>query len=267
MAPSDLSPDLRAEIRQKKLVFTVSTGRSGTRYLSFLLSHLPNTESVHEPEPSFATVMREVQEQPEKASAFWREQKLPAIADVEAPIYVETSHLFCKGFFEPLLELGVRPALIFLRRNHRDVALSLYRLQTIPGRDEKALSYYLSPKDSSTYAPNTWASFHDYQLCYWYALEIERRERIYRKISCDYGLDMRLIYFKDLINNRVSKLTNMIGLPKISRLEKYKINLKKYIRKNKSFNKKKNKKRKGAPENINEMESEVEYYFAENISD
>ena len=260
MTASDLPPDLRAEIQRKKLVFTVSTGRSGTRYLSFLLSGLPNTDSRHEPEPNFATVMREVQAHPEKAFAFWREQKLPAIAATEASIYIETSHLFCKGFFGPLLELEVRPALIFLRRNHRDVALSLYRLCTIPGRDEKGLRYYLSPEDPTTYAPDTWASFHEYQLCYWYVLEIERRDRIYRKIACDYGLDTVVLRFSDLIRNRVNDMTKVLELPEVPIIEKYKSRIYKHIRSTESFNKK--EKKKDRPSKINEMESEVEHYFA-----
>ena len=60
-------------------------------------------------------VLREVQGDPIPAKLFMLEHKLPAIARYASQVYVETSHLACKGFFEPLLDIGIIPDLIIHR--------------------------------------------------------------------------------------------------------------------------------------------------------
>ncbi|WP_022847122.1 hypothetical protein [Desulfurobacterium sp. TC5-1] len=169
------------KISRKRLIFTVTTGRSGTAYLSNLLASFDTVASFHEPDPNFAIVMRDVQKFPHLAIRFLFEKKLPVIASIDKPIYCETSHLFCKGFFFPLLELGVLPEIIVLKRNRRAVAKSLFELNTIPGRTSVALMFYLKPDDRVYLPVNNWQKLHDYQLCYWYCLEIEKRMEIYSK--------------------------------------------------------------------------------------
>ena len=112
---------------------------------------------------------------------------LPAIADDKAPIYVETSHLVCKGFLEPLLKLGVLPDLIIHRRAARDIALSMLKMGTIPGKSEKGLRFYLSPDDPGVLEIDNWRELEDYQICFWYCLEIERRARDYITIFKEQG--------------------------------------------------------------------------------
>ncbi len=163
----------------KRLIFTVTTGRSGTGYLASFLRPARRCAVFHEPAPGFELVMREVQTTPNAALDFWRNEKLPAISKVPEPVYCETSHLFGLGFVEPLLELGIVPDIILLTREKRAVATSLYQLDTIPGRTPKGLTYYLSPDDPGVLAPDEWQGLHDYQLCFWYCLEIERRQRLY----------------------------------------------------------------------------------------
>ena len=89
-------------LKKKKLVFTVATGRCGTAFFSEILRLVPGATSLHEPEPQYAEVLRQVQQQPETARAFLIQQKLPVIARDQKNIYIETSHLFCKGFLEAL---------------------------------------------------------------------------------------------------------------------------------------------------------------------
>ena len=100
----------------KRLIFTVTSGRSGTLYLTELLKAIPGVSAHHEPSPDFTQAMRRIQTDPFIAYPFWLQMKLPEILKVPEAVYVETSHLFCKGFLEPLLRMGVRPALVFLRR-------------------------------------------------------------------------------------------------------------------------------------------------------
>jgi hypothetical protein len=172
--------ELIETIQSKKLVFTVATGRCGTAFFAEILRLVPGTESVHEPHPEYAEVLRNIQGKPADAGKFLLEKKLPAIARGTSPIYVETSHLFCKGFLEPLLDLGLVPSLLWIRRKNRAIASSMYRGGTIPGRTEKGLKFYLSPGDPGVLPLPGWEQLDDYQLCYWYCLEIERRAREYR---------------------------------------------------------------------------------------
>ncbi|WP_163328944.1 hypothetical protein GFV12_06535 [Desulfurobacterium thermolithotrophum] len=90
---------LKEQLSTKRLIFTVTTGRSGTAYLSKILSLIPNISAFHEPEPNFVDVMRLALEKPELAVKFWVLEKLPFIAKTPHNIYCETSHLFCKGSF------------------------------------------------------------------------------------------------------------------------------------------------------------------------
>lgn len=169
-------------IRQKRLIFTVTTGRSGTAYLASLFGFARGVYTVHEPAPEFADVLRPVQNNPDLAHRFLLEEKLPAILRISAPVYIETSHLACKGFLEPLLELGIVPDLIIHRRPARDVARSMLKMGTIPGRTDKGLRFYLSPDDPRVLALSDWQNLHDYQLCYWYCLELERRALHYQQV-------------------------------------------------------------------------------------
>jgi len=172
-----LPAPLAAKLADKRLIFTVTTGRSGTMYLGALCERMPGVAVFHEPAPDFVEVMRDVQRDATLAEQFWIERKLPVIARVPEATYLETSHLFGKGFAEPLLELDVAADLILLSRPARQVARSLCKLGTIPGRTELGLRYYLSPDDPVLLPLSGWAALHDYQLCYWYCLETQRRQR------------------------------------------------------------------------------------------
>lgn len=175
------------KLRKKRLVFTVATGRCGTAFFAEILRLVPGTASLHEPAPEYAEVLRDIQKEPGQARTFLLEQKLPVIAGESAGIYIETSHLFCKGFLEPLLDIGIVPSLLWIRRDHRAVASSMYRGGTIPGRSDKGLRFYLSPDDPGVLNLPGWQKIYDYQLCYWYCLEIERRARVYREMYKNKG--------------------------------------------------------------------------------
>lgn len=172
---------------EKTLVFTVTPGRSGTKYLATLLA-IPGIAAHHEPSPDFVSVLRRAQQNPEVAFAFWRDAKLPFIASLDAPIYVETSHLFCKGFFEPAILLGLEPRLIFLRRPPSEVAWSLVERATVPVRSPYGCLYLLDPRDPNVMSLPGWERMSDYQLCFWYALEIERRQLKYAGYAAQLGL-------------------------------------------------------------------------------
>jgi hypothetical protein len=196
----------------KRLIFTVTTGRSGTELLQRLFSVLPNVDALHEPEPKFSRVLRQVQEIPSLARDFLLCTKLPAIARYERPIYVETGHLFSKGFLEPALQLGLRFDLIVLRRSPRDVAKSLYELDTIPARTEWGRNFLLAPTDPDVLPLPGWENLHDYQLCYWYCLEIERRAMLYQGLVTANGGRVTQIDFSELLAGQFPRVLERLGL-------------------------------------------------------
>ncbi len=201
-------------IKEKKLVFTVATGRCGTAFFSEILRLVPGAASLHEPEPEYAEVLRDMQTNPELASNFLVGKKLLAIARETATIYIETSHLFCKGFLEPILELEIIPSLFWIRRDHRAVASSMFRGGTIPGRTEKGLRFYLSPEDPDVLPLAEWKKMNDYQLCYWYCLEIERRARGYREMYKNNGWSFAETSLFEVTTIRgMNKLLDDLNLP------------------------------------------------------
>lgn len=177
--PADAAA-LLAAVRAKTLVLTVTAGRTGTTFLTHLLALCPDTLSTHEPEPSFVPVLRLAQHDAGLGRRFLLEYKLPFIAAQAPRRYVETGHLWCKGFLEPLLALDVVPNVVALRRAPRRIAASLLSRRTVPGRGKLGLKYLLHPDDSGVLPLPGWTGFSDYQLCFWYALEIERRTAAYR---------------------------------------------------------------------------------------
>ncbi|MCZ6680586.1 MAG: sulfotransferase domain-containing protein, partial [Candidatus Poribacteria bacterium] len=124
----DCDEELLARLASKNIVMVISPGRCGTEFLQKLLALVPDVFAAHEQEPNFETVLSRLRRNPWLAIEFCRESKLPFIASCSERNYVETSHLFGKGFFEAFLNLGLSFKLIFLHRNPRDVALSHLRV-------------------------------------------------------------------------------------------------------------------------------------------
>ena len=196
-SPAGLSPSGRkgadpAVALGKRLIFTITTGRSGTRYLAWVLRGFRDVDARHEPRPKFSGAFRTVAQFPHTAEEFWRHHKLPRIARSPRPIYAETSHLAGKGFLESLIAMGGRPDLIHLHRAPRDVARSLWRLGTVPGRTYRGAKYYLAPTDRCLcpLPPERIAGLHDYQLCFWYCLEIAARARGYAAAFAVHGVQV-----------------------------------------------------------------------------
>lgn len=188
----DASARRRAQsvFAEKSLIFCVTNGRSGTKALTALFQRLPHVHACHEDKPSFHLLMRWVQQNPELAQDFWLHQKLPEIARSEKPIYLDTSHLFAKGFIEPLLAIGGRPKMVFLKREPRLIAKSMLALGDIPGRSKRALKWYLTPDDPVFLRLADASRLSDYQLCYWHALETEARQDYYRKLCRTHNLGL-----------------------------------------------------------------------------
>jgi hypothetical protein len=212
-----------ARLKDMKLYFTVTSGRSGTAFLADYIGKLGHTCSMHEPVPQFHPHMRQALYDRDLARAFWIHQKAPTIVAMGVRSYVETTHLLCKGFLEPLFEEGIYPNLILLKRRNRDVAKSLYYLNTIPGRTEAGLKYYLKPDDPGVLHPvRDWQLLSDYQLCYWYTLEIEARQHHYASLVRSHGARVLEVHFHDLVKGKMyHSLIDFLDLPQPSWIKRW----------------------------------------------
>jgi hypothetical protein len=197
-----LTPGEQAEVLQrvadKTLVFAVASGRSGTQSLAKIFEAVPGVHATHEGTPAFQDVMRPALAEPSLARDFLLTRKLPAIAAIAEDTYVETSHVFAKGFLAPMLSLGLRPKLIFLKRDPRKIAISLERIGATPLRTPGGRDHFLSPADPAMLPVTPWADFTDYQLCYWYALETMRRQRILYEMAVRSGCACRYVKIDDI---------------------------------------------------------------------
>ena len=179
---------------------TVTSGRSGTKLLAVLLRDALGLAAEHEPAPRVNFVMRSFVEAPCAAGTWLLTEKLPAMLDTARDgFYAETSHLFCKVLIEPMIQLGVHPKLIILTRPAREVASSLFRMNVVPARSESGRLVLLGPSDRGVLRLPDWTSFSDYQLCYWYALEIERRQAYYQQNARALGLSCMHVAMRGLL--------------------------------------------------------------------
>jgi len=201
------------DLLHKRLVFTISPGRTGTQTLAAVIGCAKNTCSLHEPEPGYAKCLRHVQRSAEAALEFLIEEKLPTICAMDEPCYVETSHLVCKGFIEPLMELGLRPHFVIIQRDLHAVARSFLELNSIPERTPFGRDYMLSPADPCLLETPNWQDLTDYQLCYWYTLEMRQRAQWYAALFDRSGIHYTRFDFADLGSPvAVGRLISACGL-------------------------------------------------------
>jgi hypothetical protein len=180
---------------ERDFVFTMTTGRSGTAYLTELLgANLPDAEAHHEflgwrdfglktPDVSHMTLFNS-EGNVEKVQTFWR-HKLSIILDGRSRYYVETAHMLMKaGLIEniaPLTRAG-RVHLIELERDPIATIRSLKGRYDFHNMGNQWLWYL-----DQNYPKNltSWAKFSNYGhsgLCLWYITEIRLRAAYYAKL-------------------------------------------------------------------------------------
>lgn len=213
--------DTIPQLQQKRIILVASSGRCGTLLLSELLSLIPGVCAEHEPPPFVDNLWWRLRKQPELARTWLVRYKLPAILkSLQTPdtttTYVETSHMLCKGFFEPLLDLGVAFDLIVLSRDLRATAMSFYNLYDIPIRSKSGRRWLPAPDDTTNIStlPKPYSQYTDYQLVYWYVLESELRKALYYKTWTEAGQKVVKVDMKDLIvKSGFKSLLRALSLP------------------------------------------------------
>jgi hypothetical protein len=172
----------------KNLTFSVTHGRTATTFVTQLFTLFEDTHSEHEPEPNFAPAFPVVKQDPRKATEFWK-IKLDAISKIPQSNYVETSNVFGKGYFIPLLRaFDIYPNLILLTREFRAIATSLYKRGSIPARSQNGKLFSCHPEQPGTLPIFGHEQLTDYQMCYWAVLDAFRRQLQAESIYTSKGL-------------------------------------------------------------------------------
>ena len=183
---------------RKQIVFTITTGRSGTTFLTKLLKlNLDNAEVHHErlsylgngndsPNLSHFTTFNTVGNHL-KVRQFWK-QKLAAIRYGKFPVYAELSHFLSKaGLLENInyIDPSTRIDIINLRRNIFDTAWSYANRFEFTNNGYTWL-FSLDPayrKNIVNYMP--YKEYAAFGSCVWYVHEMNARSEYYRHILRD----------------------------------------------------------------------------------
>lgn len=170
-------------LQRRRLVFTLTNGRSGSMVLYSLFEQLEGAEAAHEPDPRLDFHRVRAARDPAYARRVIERLKLPVLARGDRRLYVETNHLIAKAYTEALEGAadahGLDLSYIVLTRPPREIAKSMLRLNTAPGRSKLARLFYTDPRETCLLQIPDPDALTDYQLCYWHALETEARQGAY----------------------------------------------------------------------------------------
>ena len=182
----------------RQFIFTVTTGRSGTQFLSKLLAENLGDAQVHHeqraygdwgvncPDVSHLTTFN-LAGNTGYIRSFWQ-QKLERIAATPAPYFAETSHTLAKaGLIENLglLESAGPVHLIYLKRDIADTAISLTQRADFCTKGHMWL-WYLAPNYANLMMdPRPLIEFGQIGLAVWYVIEMRARAEYYRLLATD----------------------------------------------------------------------------------
>jgi len=186
-------PALRLRTRElEKVIFTATTGRSGTLTLAKLFCTVPGCVAVHEAPPIMNGPVLEAANygNPALIDRVYRQIKSINIlrASIGQRYYMEANHLFIKTFFQQANhEFGDRLAVIHLVRPAIEVATSIYRLQDYPGTERGNYWWldYRAPSNLIQIADllDFDVEFsHPFYKALWYWYEIEARISAWRAL-------------------------------------------------------------------------------------
>jgi len=175
---------------------------------------LDDVTSVHEDEPEFDAAVRPMMRNISFGPTFLYHHKFPKIVSYNTKHYLETSHAVCKGFVEAFWAWEVMPKYVILKRNPREVAKSLFKMNSVPGRTFDALRHLVHPADPFVLPLFGWETLNDYQLCFWFAIEMERRQFYYHEMFNSIGTKSYVINMYDLLDwDKFNYLLKFLGFP------------------------------------------------------
>jgi hypothetical protein len=172
-----------ADVADRHLIFSINSGRSGSKYLAQLLGTAAEVKSFHEAKPKMSgEYLAMINAEPLHASREKRRIKAEAIAQMlrgMAPeqTYAETNHTFIKTFFDVVLEEFRNVDVIVLRRALVHVLKSFIELGYFSSRNPLSLAWMSSPNAvTAAIRPiGSDSSLDQFDLCIAYLLDIEAR--------------------------------------------------------------------------------------------
>jgi len=169
----------------EKVIFTATTGRSGTLALAKLFAAVPDCIALHEAHPVMNGAVLDAANSGNTALSDRVYQQIKAINIRRSAMghryYMEANHLFIKSFVRQAIEdFGARLGVIHLVRPAVEVATSIYRLQDYPGTERGNFWWlnYRAPANLIQIAEvlDSDGEFsHPYYKALWYWHEVESR--------------------------------------------------------------------------------------------
>lgn len=181
--------DIRASALEK-VIFTATTGRSGTLTLTKLFATVPDCLSLHEPYPIMNGRVLRAASSGDLRSAGKRYFQVKAVCIRRAAIryryYMEANHLFIKSFVEAAAsDFRDRMEIVHLVHSPLSVANSIYRLDEFPGTPRGNYWWldYRAPTNRVQIVDlleQDKRYSHPFFRCLWYWFEVEARVQDWR---------------------------------------------------------------------------------------
>jgi hypothetical protein len=173
----------------ERLIFTATTGRSGTLTLTKIFAGIPCCHAVHEPTPIMNNEALRAASYGDRRTLdrLYRTKSISILrAAAGHRYYLEANHLFIKTFVgHAAREFGTRLAVIHLVRRPIEVAMSIYRLQVLPGTRSGNRWWldYRAPLNRIRIADALDGEefSHPFYKALWYWFEIEARIEEWRR--------------------------------------------------------------------------------------
>jgi hypothetical protein len=205
----------------QKVIFTATTGRSGTKSLAKLFSMVPECVAFHEPYPIMNGPVLKAANYGDHATVDRVYRQVKSVNILRSAVgyryYVESNHLFVKTFFRNAVEeFGARIAVIHLVRSPVEVAMSIYCLDE-PSGTENADYWWLDHRAPTNVVQiadaldsDVWS--HPFYKALWYWYEVESRFDVWRS---KYPALEVVRFETDWINERprVLRLLEDLGIP------------------------------------------------------
>jgi hypothetical protein len=172
---------LRGSVKKRRLIFTISPGRAGSEYLATLLNTANNVSAYHEPLPRMNGGYLEMAiNRPLTESYRKRRIKLLGINHAlsrlgRKTIYVETSHMFIKSFYDVVLDYYETVEVIILRRPLPEVLKSFIEMGFFSDINPASPRWMHDPGSANSAAEplKPVDQMDQYEKCIAYLLDIE----------------------------------------------------------------------------------------------
>jgi hypothetical protein len=177
------------DVAERRLIFSINSGRSGSKYLAQLLGTARHMNSFHEAEPHMsAEYIDMINAGPLETTREKRRVKCEAIAEILRGMgrndsYAETNHTFIKTFYDVVLEDFRNVQVIVLRRDLALVLKSFVELGYFSPLNPRGQNWMSSPNAATAalpaLAPDDELDQFDRSIAY--LIDIEARAERFKK--------------------------------------------------------------------------------------